>query len=238
MDEAINKWLNVCSSSYGSNKEIYCFDNHGYGSGIDSGNGTETNFGNGRGFDYGNGFGNAEGYGCGLGYGGPFSGELHNIGIKSINGHKVYNIDTILTIIYTVHGDVARGAILHGVYLTPCYIYRYNGYFAHGRTVKEAYEDAKNKWVNHQPIEYRIKSFIEAYPTLDTEAHNADLYKWHHVLTGSCRLGRSEFCKTHNIDLTGKTKVKDFINLVKNSYGGKIIIELQKAYLKNQCSNK
>lgn len=50
---------------------------------------------------YGSGSGSGSGYGDGYGD-----------GVKELSGHKVYNIDRVQTLIYSVKGDAARGAVL------------------------------------------------------------------------------------------------------------------------------
>ena len=43
-------------------------------------------------------------------------------------------------------------------------------------------------------------------------------------------MGRDEFCKAHNVDLTKKYTVKYFLNLTKESYGGNVIELIEKSY--------
>ena len=80
----------------------------------------------------GNGYGSGDGDGYGYG-----SGD----GVKSINGMAVHLVDGIQTIITAVKMALAKGFILNNdLTMTPCYIAKGNGYFAHGQTVKEAQE--------------------------------------------------------------------------------------------------
>ena len=73
------------------------------------------------------------------------------------------------------------------------------------------------------PIEERIEKFIEVFGSLDSEHTGKEFYDWHHILTGSCRMGRDKFCEENGIDLTKKYSVRYFLNITKNSYGGDII---------------
>lgn len=111
-------------------------DGHGYGSGHSDGCG----HGDGDGSGYGDGSGHGRGDGCGHGHGycggygyadgsghgdGDVSGKgtgsgsgygdgadsRYSCGIKSINGFPVYVIDGVYTVIYQLHGDIAKGAI-------------------------------------------------------------------------------------------------------------------------------
>ena len=130
------------------------------------------------------------GYGYGSGY-----------GITKYNGHDVYFIDGIATIITNIKYNIATGYMLrNNVKLVPCYIVKIGNYFAHGETAKEAYNDALAKYQQNQPLSERIADFIKQYPTLDTIVKHEDLFRWHNILTGSCRFGRLEFCKANGID--------------------------------------
>ena len=165
---------------------------HGYGSNCGHVNIYSKVPAYGSGGFYGNGYGNGTGNGGGSidGYGG---GSDDGRGIKSYNGHTVYTIDYTQTIIYSIFGNCAYGAILNcDLTTTPCYIAKVNGFFAHGKTLKEAYRDAKNKWCQNRPIEDRINEFVKVHPEVDTPYN--DLFTWHNILTGSCEMGRKQWC--------------------------------------------
>ena len=55
------------------------------------------------------GYGSGDGSGSGSGDG---SGDGDGSGIKKFEGHEVFVVDDMPTLIYTVHGNYARGAIL------------------------------------------------------------------------------------------------------------------------------
>ena len=80
------------------------------------------------------------------------------------------------------------------------------------------------------PVDERIKKFVETFGSIDSEHTGKEFYVWHHILTGSCRMGRDEFCKTHNVDLTKKYTVRYFLNLTKKSYGGNVIKQICEYY--------
>ena len=90
--------------------------------------------------------------------------------------------------------------------------------------------DAEAKEMEDMPVNERIKKFIETFGSIDSEHSGKEFYYWHHILTGSCRMGRDEFCKAHNVDLTKKYTVKYFLNLTKESYGGNVIELIEKSY--------
>ena len=166
------------------------------------------------------------GSGSGYGYG---SGSGSGSGIKFFNGQRVYMIDDTPTIIEQVKGAAARGFILcDDLTLRPCWIARHGNCFAHGDTLKEATRDAIEKWMDEQPTEEKIAAFVKAHPELDKPYD--DLFSWHHRLTGSCELGRREWCREHGYKPTDSITVRTFISQTVNYYGGNIIRQLANEY--------
>ena len=126
-----------------------------------------------------------------------------------------------------MRGNIACGYIVKkDLTLEPCYIAKAGNYFAHGKTLKDALKDAEAKEMKEMPIEERIEKFIEVFGSLDSEHTGKEFYDWHHILTGSCRMGRDKFCEENGIDLTKKYSVRYFLNITKNSYGGDIIKQI------------
>lgn len=210
-----------CGNGCGYGNGYGCGDGNGYGCGNGYGNGCGYGCGDG----YGNGYGN--GYGCGNGHGdGDGCG-----GVKEINGHAVYVIDNTRTIITSIHGNVAQGFILeHNTKLVPCYIAKDNNHFAHGRTLREAFAFLQEKLYDDSTEEERIRAFKRKFPSYDTKYSNQDLFVYHHVLTGSCRMGRESFANSRGISLSDETTVREFVQLTKDAYGSDIIKKLPKAY--------
>uniref|UniRef100_UPI004026DE0D hypothetical protein n=1 Tax=Prevotellamassilia timonensis TaxID=1852370 RepID=UPI004026DE0D len=210
-------------------------DGNGYGGGGGSGGGDGYSNGSGNGFGdgYGNCFG--DGYGCGVGgCGGSYSGK----GVKELNGDNVYLIDCIQTIIKSVHGNIAQGFILKSdLTLQPCYIVKEQNYFAHGDTLHDAFTSLQEKLerlYDESTEEERIEAFVKKFPDYDMPYHNRDLFAYHNVLTGSCRMGRESFCKDKGINLDGSTTVREFVSLTKDSYGSETIRRLPQAYGVNE----
>ena len=194
----------------------------GYGSGDGSGDG--SGYGSGDGDGYGSGSG--DGYGDGYGYG---SGD--GSGIKVFNGDKVYIVDNILTIFISIRGNVAKGYILQsGLQLKPCFIVKENNKFAHGDTLRDAFNSLQEKLYDDSTEEERIEAFKKKFPEYDVKYDNGDLFTYHHVLTGSCRMGRESFVSDRGLSLDGKTSIREFVELTKNAYGGDIIKKLPSAY--------
>ena len=220
--------------------DIYCY---GYGSGPGYGDRYGSGDGNKQGFGYG--YGSGCGYDCNRcdGYGfGHSNGGGDNDGtgnglsyndedIKTLNGNIVDCVDMVPTIITQVRNNFAKGFIVKSDFtLSPCYIAKVGNSFAHGYTLKEAFVDAERKGMDKIPIEERIKKFVETFGSLDSVHTGKKFYDWHHLLTGSCRMGRDEFCRTHNIDLKKKYTVRYFLDITDESYGRDIIKLIRKAY--------
>ena len=200
-------------------------DGDGHGNGYGDGYGDGYGYGNGYGDGYGDGYGYGDGDGHGNGYG---DGYGNGYGMIEFQGHKLYTIDDISTAITAVHGSDAEGfTIRHNSEMVPCYIARVGDYFAHGETLKDARRDAQQKFDDSLPTEEKIQRFIDFCKGKDT-IPAADLFQWHHTLTGSCEMGRREFCKVHHIDIDNDHfTVAEFINLTINSYRGDIIKQLK-----------
>ena len=213
------------SSGYGSGYGSGSGDGSGsgYGSGDGSGDGSGSGSGDGSGYGYGSGYGSGDGsgYGYGSGYGSGY-------GIKKYDGEDVHMIDGVQTIITAVHGNIAKGNILQeDLTLTPCFVAKVDGFFAHGETARAAVESARDKAFEDMPQEKRIAAFLDeikpntAYPVMM-------LYDWHHRLTGSCEAGRKAFAKDHGIDLSADMTREAFFELTKDAYGGSVIREAMK----------
>ncbi len=194
----------------------------GFGSGYDEGKG--DGFGSGKGDGFGSGFGSGDGDGEGDGYG-------YGDGIKELNGDKVYSVDGLPTIIKSVRGNIAQGFILNkDLTLQSCYIVKEQNHFAHGETLHDAFIALQEKLYDDSTEDERIEAFVKKFPDYDTPYPNRDLFTYHHVLTGSCRMGREFFCDDKGINLDGSTTVREFVSLTKDSYGSETIRRLPQAY--------
>ena len=204
----------------------------GYGDGDGFGFGDGDGYGDGDGFGYGSGDGDGDGDGSGSGSGDGYGdGYGDGSGVKEINGDTVYIVDNVPTIIKSVRANIAQGFVLQGgLTLTPCYIVKEQNKFAHGNTLHDAFAALQEKLYDDSTEEERIEAFRNKFPEYDTPYHNRDLFAYHHVLTGSCRMGRESFCKDKGIDLNGSTTVREFIELTKDSYGGDVICKLPEVY--------
>lgn len=231
-----NGYGNGSGNGYGSGNGNGYGSGNGYGNGNGSGNGdgNGNGYGDGNGYSYGNGsgYGNGDGSGYGDGYGNGYGdGSGYGDGIQEFDGYKLYTIDYVRTAIISIRGNVVQGFVFeHNVFPKPCYIVKENGKFAHGSTLRDAFISLQEKLYDDSTEEERIAAFKSKFPDYDTPYANTDLFAFHHVLTGSCRMGRKQFVKNHSIDINGATTVRDFVELTKDSYGGSIIRRLPEAY--------
>ena len=189
-------------------------------------------YGSGDGSGYGDGYGSGDGSGDGSGYGSSYGdGYGDGSGIKNFIGEAAYMVDGIQTLIYSVHGNYAKGAILKGdLTLQPCFIARVGDFFAHGDTLHQALAEAQEKYDGNKPIEDRIEDFKKSYPSLESTGTGGDFYRWHHVLTGSCTAGRDAFCKDYGVEMDKEYTVSYFLELVKDAYGRDAIKQLRESY--------
>lgn len=233
--EEVERFLSVkptnnycgCRSDSGDGFGIGCAycNGSGYRDGYGYGHGGYSGSGDGHSNGSGDGSGVSEGYGYEDGSG--EGGDVSVINIKTFNGHIIDYIDGVPTIITHIHNNIASGFIIgFDMTLIPCYVAKAGNFFAHGKTLKDAVKDAEAKEMGEMPIEERIDKFIEVFGSLDSGHTGKEFYDWHHILTGSCRMGRDKFCKENGIDLTKKYSVRYFLNITKNSYGGDIIKQI------------
>ena len=161
----------------------------------------------------------------------PGYGDGYGDGVTEINGLPVHLVDGVQTVFYHIHGNVAKGAILHDdLSLNPCFIVKGNSHFAHGENLRKAMEALTDKMFDDMPEDERIAEFVKAHPDYIGKHSNRDLYDWHHRLTGSCEMGRNEFVASKGIDLNGESTIEEFIAMCRNSYGGSTIRKLPEAY--------
>ena len=176
--------------------------------------------------DAGSGYG--YGYGSGPGYGsGDGSGYGSGDGVKSFAGRLIFEIDDIQTAITHIKDDIAKGFILNGDFtINPCYIVKGNGFFAHGKTIREAQRALTEKYMEDMGEDEVIEKFMSEFER-DKKYKGTVFFDWHHYLTGSCLMGREAFVKNHGLDLEAEYTVDEFIELCKDDYGGEIIKKLK-----------
>ena len=144
------------------------------------------------------------------------------------------------TIIVSVKVGFAKGFILNSdLTLTPCFIAKGGGKFAHGETLKLAVSALQDKLFDDMPEEERISAFIQAHPDKNAKAPARDLWVWHNRLTGSCEMGRNQFAAERGIDVDKDNFTPlEFIAMCKHSYGGEVIQRLEYAYEKEDATHE
>lgn len=196
------------------------YDNsHYFGYGCGEGYGCGYREGYGYGSGYGSGSGSGDGWGYGVGNGS---------GLKSINGERIYIIDDTQTVIRSIKGNIAKGAIVASdLTMKECFIMKGENKFAHGETLHDAFEALQSKLFQEYSIEERIAKFHEAYPNVNVKIPAKELFEWHNRLTGSCHMGRLAFANDNGIDIEHDSfTVTEFVKLTKDTYGGDIIKQL------------
>ena len=144
-------------------------------------------------------------------------------------------VDSLPTIIIQVRDNFAKGyTVKNDLTLSPCYIAKVGNSFAHGSTLKEAVADAEAKELEKMTVEERIEKFVETFGSLDSEHTGKEFYDWHHILTGSCRMGRDAFCKSHNIDLEKVYTVTYFLQITEKAYGREVIRKVIESYKRKE----
>ena len=233
LEDRIKAFLSLSSGSGSGSGYGYGYgygDGSGSGSGYGSGSGDGSGSGSGYGYGSGYGDGSGSGYGSGDGYG-DGSGSGDGDGVKELNGDAVCMIDCVPTIIKSVRDNVAQGFILQSDLTQKlCFVVKEQNKFAHGNTLHDAFTALQEKLYDDSTEEERIEAFRKKFPEYDTPYYNRDLFTYHHVLTGSCQMGRESFCKDKGIDLDGSTTVREFVELTKDSYGGDVIRKLPEVY--------
>ncbi len=230
LDEKIKKFLDVdvgngsgdgsgSGNFYGKGSGCGCYGN-------DDGDGDGSGFGMGYGSDSGRGYGSN----CST-FGTYDDGKGYGYGIKEINGKEIYMVDDIPTIFKSIRNNIAKGFIVKSdLQFEPCYVVKENNQFAHGESLKDAFMSLQEKLYDYSTEEERIEAFKKQFPEYDVKYNNRDLFVYHHVLTGSCRMGREAFMSNKGLSLDGKTSVREFVKLTQDAYGGDIIKKLPEAY--------
>ena len=229
-------WGDGCGNGSGYGFGDGCGNGWGCGSSNGFVDGCGYDFGDGSGYGSGNGLvdcdgccdgsGNGSGYGSGNGWG-YCSGNGWKL--KSVNGVELHDIDCVPTGIYRSHGNVAKGFVLQGFAVKPCYIVRDGDVFAHGETLKDAEEALREKVMESMDEDEAIAKFVEHFKP-KTIYKNSEFFEWHHYLTGSCRMGREYFCANNGVDINAKSTPEYFIALTEHSFGGGTIEKLKKYY--------
>lgn len=207
LDSRIKEFLNV-SFDFGD----------GSGSGSGDGYSSINNYGNGYGTISGSGFINGYGHGYGCCSDVIFGdGEGFNKGydLKTYNGQPVYIVDRMEMLVYSLRGNIIKGAIINSdLTLQDCFVIKEGNYFAHGASIKEVRENLMYKILDRDKSEFEGLKLSDRL-NIDT------MIQCYRVITGACGFGVKNFVDNQ---LNGKLKesytIREVIELTKNSYGG------------------
>ena len=170
---------------------------------------------------YGSGDGSVDGSGSGSGDG---SGDGSNIIIKMLHKNFVFEIDGMAFIPLKVKENFTAGISVSKKDFseTKCFLGKFENYIAHGSSIKEAILSAQEKYFSSFDFEQKKEQLLKLFEEKG-KLSVKELYFWHGALTGSCRFGRSEFQKEHNLKDDDLLSLSEFIKLTENSFGGEKI---------------
>ena len=86
-----------------------------------------------------------------------------------------------------------------------------DGYFTHGKTIKEAKEDLIFKITKHSKDDYKNLN-------LNSKLSFNKSIECYRVITGACSFGTKDFVKTNNIE-EKEYSIKEIIELTEGYYG-------------------
>ena len=129
-----------------------------------------------------------------------------------------------------VRGNIAHGRILNDdLTETECWIAKVGNFFAHGESARKVIDEATAKYNCNRPVEERISEFVKTFKA-GQQYPASDFFLWHNILTGSCEMGRKNFCKKHGIELETSYTPEFFIELTQEAYGENVIKQLKEYY--------
>ena len=240
MEEKIKRFLSGYSygsgygDGYGSGSGSGDGDGYGDGSGYGSGSGYGYSYGSGSGDGYGDGSGYGDGYGSGSGYGdgsgygsgygsgdGDGYGSGDKIFIQKYKEKDVYYVDGIPCVFVRVHEEWAEVEIISNDDFTTkkAFLAKFENTLAHGESIKEAMTDAMQKYYSSLDFKAVKKKLLNEFAK-KKRLTVKELYSWHGVLTGSCRFGRDEFQRAHNLKDEDTLSLEEFVKLTGDAFGG------------------
>ena len=221
---------------------IHCLDWNISYSGNGYGNGLVCGYGSGRGCsEFIHTKNNKCGYGFGCNQAHRYIGTVNANGIVcssrdenefdilTYNGEPVYVVDGIPCVFQSIHDTLAKVAVISKTDFTSqtAFIAQFNGFFAHGETVRDALLSAKEKYYRNIDFEAKKAELKALFSrSADKKLSVRTLYEWHGMLTGACCFGRDEFIRTHTFKYDDRLTLKEFVNLTAAHFGGEKIKEL------------
>ena len=216
----------TCGSGSGDGSGYGYGDGSGYGSGYGSGSGDGSGDGSGSGSGHGYGDGSGSGYGYGDGDGSG-SGYGYGYTLIILYGQPVHYIDGVPCLPVNVHGDTMAVDVINerDWTLGRAYVARWQGEVAHGETIREAVEAAKNKYFARMDPREKKRQLLDLFAE-KRRLTVKELHAWHGRITGSCEFGRSRFQEEHGLNDDDTLSLEEFVELTRNAYGGDLIASL------------
>lgn len=153
---------------------------------------------------------------------------------RTFHGHPIHRIENRPVYIDSVHGRCASGGIVYGGnprWAVPIKIVYVSGAYGFGTTVREAWQDARDRAWRRMPLKARIAEVKGRYPSLSCTATWQEWGEIHAVLTGSCEKGRQEWINRHGSEV--RVTMEDFLTETASDYGNENIKKLREAYGKD-----
>jgi len=144
-------------------------------------------------------------------------------GLKKVrlNGAKVNakDIDGLTTILKS--SKKVGGFTIHKAEYYPnkedCFVAEKDGFYAHGKTVKDAVSDCNFKFMQKT---LNVDDLVK-----DIKERGTFTKQDYRLITGACSFGVDKFCGENNIS-GEKLVIKEVLRLTADSYGGEKIREL------------
>lgn len=156
----------------------------------------------------------------------PYDGELNKEhgGLSYVIGH--------LTHIEELCEEKAIGYYLGRTgRKVPLFAFKEDGYIGIGCSYAHAMDSLLSKKIEGTSLEERIQKFVESH-SLDEKYTIKDFWEWHRYLTLSCYGGGERFKNEHNLNEDDLISVDEFVELVKEEFGGEIISKARDCYEK------
>ena len=112
-------------------------------------------------------------YGSGDGYGDGY-GEK----IAKFRGQSVYYIDSLPCIFESVHNDWASVQVIdrEDFTLKHAFIAKLDGLFAHGNTIREAFDAVTEKAMENMDDDEKKRRFLESFPEYEMPYKTVDFF--------------------------------------------------------------
>jgi hypothetical protein len=137
--------------------------------------------------------------------------------LQKFKGKRVYYFDDIPCIVHKVKYDrdyLQVEVIENDLHTTRmAFIVYKGGEIAHGDTLEEAENAALEKYYSGKDFEELAALFISTCPSLEQKEKVSDLYRWHGLLTGSCKFGRDRWMRERSLTFEDEMTVGEFLSI-------------------------